>query len=72
MRGAARPTENAFAFGGDVRAGFLHMDNHSDNVMCRREEDGVGGRTVQRPVLIDFGLALNLDFPNQHRLVGTR
>lgn len=48
--------------------GFLHMDNHSDNVMCRREEDDAG-RKVDRPVLIDFGLALNLDFPNQHRLV---
>lgn len=44
--------------------GFLHMDNHSSNVMCRVEED-----SKQRLVLIDFGLALNLDFPNQHRLV---
>lgn len=48
--------------------GFLHMDNHSGNVMCRRSSDAFG-RRVLRPVLIDFGIALSLEDPNKHSLL---
>lgn len=48
--------------------GFLHMDNHSGNVMCRRTSDAFD-RAVFRPVLIDFGLSLSLEDPHKHRLL---